>query len=386
MVLIASEDYTTNRIYLSVDSIGIDIQPIDIYKEHRLRRRLNVNNERKFPPMVSAFGNQQIGAAKFTPRFTDLNSGVKIVPYDATHTLKIRGSLISAEDQSEGADLFDRSSLLSIVDIDYQPPQVEIIMVSTGSGLDSTQSTQLTTLFNATTSGNGATAFSTTALANAPTGGSGSGNAPTEAEIYTYFTEGTRANAFKATGFSTLNAQQVWEYATRSLTDKVGFALTTEERNAIAVAVEVAIIDEGDPSKVIDAFLQVINAQFDLPAAEQQAIAQAVRAELAIELARIDANITSRSTFDAATTPVTVNAADIYGYFTADNRQNIFKSDVSSLALQTTVLPITKLAKRFALVDGVSTTYTNTSITSSDSDVDIMLTDNGSGSYTATPN
>lgn len=54
--------------------------------------------------------------------------------------------------------------------------------------------------------------FTTKALEQAPSGG-GEGTAPTEAEIYTYFTAGSRADAFKATGFSTLTAAQVWTYS-----------------------------------------------------------------------------------------------------------------------------------------------------------------------------
>ncbi len=132
MALIASENYTTKRIYLGIDSVGVDVLPIDIYIEHRERRRLNASGQRKFRPMISAFGNEQIGPAKFTPRFTNLAAGVRIIPYDTTHSLLIRGALISTADSLEGRDLFDRASLVASVDIDYQPPQVEIITVSTG--------------------------------------------------------------------------------------------------------------------------------------------------------------------------------------------------------------------------------------------------------------
>jgi len=144
MALIASENYVTKRIYLGIDSVGVDVQPIDIYTEHRARRRLNASGQRKFRPMVRSFGNQQIGPTKFTPRFVNLAAGVRIVPYDTTHNLLIRGALISTADSLEGRDLFDRSSLVASVDIDYQPPQVEIITVSTGSGLDAGQAAQLT--------------------------------------------------------------------------------------------------------------------------------------------------------------------------------------------------------------------------------------------------
>jgi len=52
----------------------------------------------------------------------------------------------------------------------------------------------------------------------------------------------------------------------------------------IATAVEAALIDEGDGQQLIDAILQVINSNLDLPALELTAIAQAVRTELTTEL------------------------------------------------------------------------------------------------------
>jgi hypothetical protein len=151
MPLIASEDYSNKRIYLSIDSVGVNIFPIELYKEHRERRRLNASGERKFLPMVSAFGNEQIGTSKFTPRFTNLASGVKIVPYDTSHSLLIRGSLVSTKDSLEGRDLFDRTSLVANVDVDYQPPQVEIITVNSGSGLTTQQAIQLASTATGTT-------------------------------------------------------------------------------------------------------------------------------------------------------------------------------------------------------------------------------------------
>lgn len=55
----------------------------------------------------------------------------------------------------------------------------------------------------------------------------------------------------------------------------------------IAIAVEAALINEGDGQQLIDAILQVINSNLDLPALEIQAIAQAVRTELSSELGDI---------------------------------------------------------------------------------------------------
>lgn len=144
MPLILTEDYSNKRIFLGPDSVGVDVLPIDIYREHRERRRLFATNERRFFPMVSAFGNQPAGPSN-TPRFTNLAAGVRLVPFDVSHQPLIRGNLISTADGLAGRDLFDRAPL-SVgveVDVDYQPPQVEIIEVNTGSALTPEQSTQL---------------------------------------------------------------------------------------------------------------------------------------------------------------------------------------------------------------------------------------------------
>jgi hypothetical protein len=86
-------------------------------------------------------------------------------------------------------------------------------------------------------------------------------------------------------------ATEVWASATRSLTDKTDFALSSASIGAI----EAALINEGDGQQLIDAILQVINTNLDLPALELQAIASQVRTELATELARIDTTVSSRA-------------------------------------------------------------------------------------------
>ena len=96
-------------------------------------------------------------------------------------------------------------------------------------------------------------------------------------------------------------ASTVWAHATRSLTDKTGFELSTAERMAIATAVEAAIINEGDGQQVVDAIVQAINSDLDINGLELAAIAGAVRTELAVELARLDVDVSSReSELDAA--------------------------------------------------------------------------------------
>lgn len=51
------------------------------------------------------------------------------------------------------------------------------------------------------------------------------GGGDSKEDIYTYFTSDDREDVFKASGFSTLTAQQVWEYATRVLTANTNLGL-----------------------------------------------------------------------------------------------------------------------------------------------------------------
>jgi hypothetical protein len=71
--------------------------------------------------------------------------------------------------------------------------------------------------------------------------------------------------------------------------DKTGYSLTSAERQAIATAIELAIINEADGRQVIDAIVQAIGNE-NITAA---AIAAQVRTELATELARIDVAVSS---------------------------------------------------------------------------------------------
>lgn len=144
MALVASVDYPTLRIFLGADSVGVDVNVIDIYTEMRARRRLNADNDRKFFPMITAQGNEPAGPTN-TPRRAVLRTGVRIVPFDATHILSITPvPIVSIDEGLAGVDLFDRSSLnpASDVDINYAPLQVEIIQLGV-SGLTSEESQQL---------------------------------------------------------------------------------------------------------------------------------------------------------------------------------------------------------------------------------------------------
>ncbi|URC15231.1 hypothetical protein GD1_107 [Paraglaciecola Antarctic GD virus 1] len=131
MTLIDSIDGITRRIFLHADTVGASINPIDIYKEMRTLRRTD-ESLRKFSLFMSASGNLPKGGGKFTERFVTLLTGTKIVPFDTDQELTVVGTIIT-DDGTEGIAAFDRSSLnvTTTVDINYIPPQVEIITIST---------------------------------------------------------------------------------------------------------------------------------------------------------------------------------------------------------------------------------------------------------------
>lgn len=129
MPLVQSVDYPNKRIYLSADTLGLSVQPVDVYKEVRELRQTTADH-RKFLPLISARGNEQAGPTN-TPVLTILANGARIVPFDVTHTLTIGGTIVSIAENLAGPDLFDRAPLspATQVDVSYQPPQVEVIEV-----------------------------------------------------------------------------------------------------------------------------------------------------------------------------------------------------------------------------------------------------------------
>ncbi len=144
MALISSIDGANRKIYLSSNTVDASIHPIDIYKE---MRTLRANNEelRKFDLFMRADGNVPKSSSTFTERYVILLEGTLIVPYDTTHTLTITGTIIT-DDGKEGVYCFDRSGLSSQVDINYIPPQVEVIVIHGGSGLSTDEHDKLMAL------------------------------------------------------------------------------------------------------------------------------------------------------------------------------------------------------------------------------------------------
>jgi len=132
MTIIASIDAINRDIYLHADTVGGAVHPIDVYKEMRALRRTD-ESLRKYTVFLKAYGNVAKGAGKYTERYVQCINGTKIIPYDVSHQLTITGTIIT-DDGQEGVACFDRTPLTitTLVDINYVPPQVEIITVPTG--------------------------------------------------------------------------------------------------------------------------------------------------------------------------------------------------------------------------------------------------------------
>lgn len=140
MAVIASIDGPNRRIHLHADTMGVETHPMDIYREMRAFRRSD-ESLRRYDVFLKASGYLSKGGGKFTPRLvtcqTDDNGLLTtIVPYDSDHILTIIGEIITDQGTS-GIACFDKDPLTPGVEVDihYEPPQVEIIEISTGGSL-----------------------------------------------------------------------------------------------------------------------------------------------------------------------------------------------------------------------------------------------------------
>lgn len=124
MPVVSSFDWANRRIYMAV----AEWHPIDVYREHREARRLD-EAARKFDPLISYSGNIAKGGGRFTPRFATMLSGAKIVPVDGATApvTTITGEVIT----DDASEFIDASSLAVKPMVKYQPPEAEIIQVST---------------------------------------------------------------------------------------------------------------------------------------------------------------------------------------------------------------------------------------------------------------
>lgn len=142
MAVIDHIDGPNRDIYLSADTVTSDFEPMDAYKEMRALRRTD-ENLRKYDVFLQAKGYEPTGPGRFTARYVVQLDGTRFIPYDTSHELTVVGTLITDDGQS-GVNCFDRGPLSPsvVVDINYIPPQVEIIELGT-SGLTQEESDAL---------------------------------------------------------------------------------------------------------------------------------------------------------------------------------------------------------------------------------------------------
>lgn len=131
MALVASVDYPNKRIYLSAATADTDLDTLDVYREVRALRRTTVAH-RSFRPMIVAGGNiEKIVSVSYTPAYVQLLYGCRIVPFNASHSLRLVRDTFT-DDGMSGRDCFDRTPLGATVEvnIDVDFPEIEIRTVA----------------------------------------------------------------------------------------------------------------------------------------------------------------------------------------------------------------------------------------------------------------
>jgi hypothetical protein len=136
MPLVSSVDYPNKKIYLGIDSVGVSLDTLDVYREIRTLR-VSTESHRKFKPMIIGGGNIQKTATTYTAPYCQLLYGCEIIPYDATQTLTITRDTFS-DDGRSGAQCFDTTGFTNVVTMVEAVDKVEVREVVTGGGGGST--------------------------------------------------------------------------------------------------------------------------------------------------------------------------------------------------------------------------------------------------------
>lgn len=196
-------DPINRLVYLDASTVDETIQPIDIYRDMRLMRKVD-EELRKYPLFLTMKGAEKKNpdGSKRTERYMVLLDNTFIVPYNTSHTLTVDGTIIT-DSGLEGVEVFNRSVLSAGIDVDinYVPKQVEIITITTGgSSLTTDEHDQLMALSPGSTA----------------------------QEIWEY---ASRVLTSTSQGGGA-TAQEVWEYATRELTSAVSGGLDEVQLHA----------------------------------------------------------------------------------------------------------------------------------------------------------
>ena len=171
--------------------------------------------------------------------------------------------------------------------------------------------------------------------------GGGSGGGSTAAEIYTYFTDGSREDAFKADVSALATSAEVT--ALNDITAADVYAEFTNLSNAdafkadvsgLATSAEIAALNDFDPAT--DQVTVATNndkSGYQLDSSTLSSIADAVWDELQSGHTTVGSfGYYLDSQVSAAGGGAAPTEADIYTYFTSSSREDVFKSDVSGLA------------------------------------------------------
>lgn len=121
---------------IHLNSGVVEYHPVDdIYKEMRFIRA-NDESLRVMDYPVESRGNISKGGGKFTSRLAIYNHGWLIKPADETHVLKVTGEQISDIGTSGVALMkMDDFSPGVNVSVEYAPPDTEIVVLETVSGV-----------------------------------------------------------------------------------------------------------------------------------------------------------------------------------------------------------------------------------------------------------
>jgi len=133
MPIVASVNYDTKRIYLSAETVGAEVDTLDIYREVRALRVIT-DLHQQYRPIIIAGGNlTKITGVSSTPSYVQLLYGCRIVPFNTSHSLKIIRDTFT-DDGFAGRDCFDRTPLSPTVavNIDVDFPEIENRFISGG--------------------------------------------------------------------------------------------------------------------------------------------------------------------------------------------------------------------------------------------------------------
>lgn len=139
-------DYEAKRIYLSVETLGVPLDLLNVYRDVRALRAATPEH-RQYRPLIEAGGNVRKTATTFTQPYVRLLNGAAIVPFPAQQQLRVIREVFG-DDGRYGVECFDRSTVSALVDIDIDmqinPVEVREINVSgAAAGLTPVQAAQL---------------------------------------------------------------------------------------------------------------------------------------------------------------------------------------------------------------------------------------------------